>query len=107
GAPVAQLAGLDLHVLRVRVPGQDAARPVPRLARRRVQVDADPGGRGVQWRGLEGRGLRVPADRAAAVPVRVGALPDADARAVPDLDHVGHARRVYNDRLADGRRLLE
>ena len=68
-AAVARLAGVDLPVLRGRVPGEDAARPVPRLARRRLQGDADPGGRGVLGDPLEGRGLRLPADRAAAVPV--------------------------------------
>ena len=57
--------------LRGRVPGQDAAGPVARLAPRRVQGDADPGGRGVLRNPLEGRRLRLPADRAATVPVRV------------------------------------
>ena len=69
-AAVARLPGVDLPVLRRGVPGEDAAGAVPRLARRRLQGDADPGGGGVLRGPLEGRRLRLPADRAAAVPLR-------------------------------------
>ena len=88
-AALARLAGLDLPVLRARVPGQDAAGPVPRLAGRRLQGDADPRRRGLLRRPLQGRRLRVPADRAAAVPVRRGPLPVARAGDRAGLDHLG------------------
>ena len=51
--------------LRRGLPGQDAAHPVPRLAARRLQGDAHPGGRGVLGDPLQGRRLRVPAHRPA------------------------------------------
>ena len=93
-AALAHLAAVDLRRLRGRVPGQDAAGPVPRLAARRVQGDADPGGRGVLRNPVEGRRLRFPADRAAAVPLRVGPLPDADADHRAGVGPVGDGDRA-------------
>ena len=93
--------------LRRRLPGQDAAGPVPRLAARRLQGDADPGGRGVLGDPVQGRRLRLPADRAAAVPLRRGALPDADAGHRAGLDPVGDAGGVHHARRPAGGRLLE
>ncbi len=69
-AALAHHADVGVPVLRRRLPGQDAARPLPRLAARRLQGDADPGGRGVLRDPVQGRRLRLPAHRAAAVPLR-------------------------------------
>ena len=46
--------------------------PVPRLAGRRLQSDADPGPGRVLGDPLQGRRVRIPAHRPAAVPVRLG-----------------------------------
>ena len=73
-------AGLDLPVLRRRVPREDAGVPAARLDARRVRGDADAGARRVLRRAVEGRRLRVPAHLPAAVPRRLGALPGAHAR---------------------------
>jgi hypothetical protein len=43
----ARLAGVDLPVLRRRVPGEDAGVPVARLDARRLQGDAAAGARGL------------------------------------------------------------
>ena len=64
----ARLAGVDLPRLRARVPDQDAGVPVPRLDARRLPQMPLAGARGLLRRALEGRRLRLPADRAAAVP---------------------------------------
>ena len=56
---LAQLAGMDVPLLRRRVPGEDAARTAARLAGRRVQVDADPGRGRVLRRALQGRRVRL------------------------------------------------
>ena len=56
---------------------------------------------------LEGRRLRLPADRAAAVPVRLAALPDADAADRAGLDPVGDGARVHDPRRPARGRLLE
>ncbi len=106
-APVALHAGLGVPVLRRRLPGQDAAGPVPRLAARRLQGDADPGPRGVLRGPVQGRGLRVPADRAAAVPVRLAALPAGDAAGRAGLDRVGHLTGLHRQGCAPRGRLLE
>ena len=63
-----RLAEVDLPRLRARVPDQDAVVPVPRLDAGRVPADADRAARGLHRDPLEGRRLRLPADRAAAVP---------------------------------------
>ena len=55
--------------------------PVPRLDAGRVPHDAAAGAGDLLRRALEGRRLRLPADRAAAVPGRRAGLPDADPRA--------------------------
>ncbi len=74
-------AEVDLRRLRARVPDQDAGLPVPRLDARRLPGDAAAGARRVLRRGLQGRRLRLPAHRAAAVPGRGPRLPDDPARA--------------------------
>ena len=63
-------AEVDLRRVRARVPDQDAGVPVPRLDARRLPGDAAAGAGGVLRRGLQGRRLRLPEDRAAAVPGR-------------------------------------
>ena len=76
-----RLAALDLPRLRRGVPDQDAVVPVPRLDARRLHADADPGARRLQLDPLQGRGLRLHRDRAAAVPAgraRVPGAADAD-----------------------------
>ena len=62
-----RLAGLDLLVLRRGVPREDAGVPAARLDARRLQGDADRGADGLLGRALEGRRVRLPAHRAAAV----------------------------------------
>ncbi len=69
---------------------------VPRLAGRRLQVDADSRRRGVLRDPVEGRRLWLSADRPAAVPLRNGALPDADAADRAGLDPVGHLAGVHH-----------
>ena len=100
-------ADVGVPGLRRRLPGQDAARSVPRLAARRLQGDADPGRGGVLRDPVQGRRLRLPAHRAAAVPLRRGALPDADADHRPGLDPLGDAGGHDHARRAAGHRLLE
>ena len=68
-------AEVDLHHVRARVPDQDAVLPVPRLDAGRVPDDAAAGAGVLLRRGLEGRRLRLPAARAAAVPGRDRGLP--------------------------------
>ena len=70
GAPRGVDAALDLHRVRARVPDQDAALPVPRVDAGRLPDDAAAGAGDLLRRALEGRRLRLPADRAAAVPGR-------------------------------------
>ena len=70
GGPERVDAALDLHRLRARVPDQDAALPVPRVDAGRVPDDAAAGAGDLLRRALEGRRLRLPADRAAALPRR-------------------------------------
>ena len=106
-AALAHRRGLDLPGLRARVPREDADRAVPRLAGRRLQVDADPGRRGLLRRRRQGRELRLPADRAAAVPARLAPLPGADADHRAGLDHVGHRDGVHHRRRTPRDRLLE
>ena len=104
-AALAHHADLGVPGLRRGLPGQDAARPLPRLAARRLQGDADPRRGRVLGDPVQGRRLRLPAHRAAAVPLRRGALPDADAAHRAGLDPVGdvgghdHARRAARRRL--------
>ncbi len=63
-----RLPGVDLPVLRGRLPREDARLPAARLDARRLPRDAYRGADGLLRRALEGRGLRIPADRAAALP---------------------------------------
>ena len=56
---------------------------------------------------VQGRGLRLPADRAPAVPLRLRALPDADADHRPGLDPVGDARGLDHPRRPAGRGLFQ
>ena len=60
--------------VRAGVPDQDAGVPVPRLDAGRVPDDAVAGAGVLLRRGLEGRRLRLPEARAAAVPGRDGGL---------------------------------
>ena len=62
--------GLDLLLLRRRLPGQDAGLPAPRLDAGRLPGGAAAGAVAALRRALEGRRLRLPARRAAAVPGR-------------------------------------
>ena len=101
-----RLAGLDLPVLRGGVPGEDAAVPVPRLDARRLPRDADAGAGRVLGRAVEGRGLRLPADRAAAVPARVAALPGADPADRARVDPLRVRAGVHDDRRAADPRVL-
>ncbi len=105
-APEQGLAGVDLPVLRRGVPGEDAGVPAARVDAGRVPGDADRGADGLQRRALEGRRVRLPGDRAAAVPAGRGALPDADADHRAGLDPVRVGRRVHADRRAPDRRVL-
>ena len=66
--PAHRHAGVDLPALRRGLPGQDARLPGARVAARRLPGHADPGGRGVQRRALQGGRVRVHPHRAAAVP---------------------------------------
>ena len=69
--------GVDLLLLRRRLPGQDAGLPDPRLDARRLPRRAAAGADPALGRALEGRRLRLPAGRAAAVPDATVALPGA------------------------------
>ena len=99
-----RLPGVDLPVLRRRVPGEDARLPAARLDARRLPGDADRGADGLLRRALEGRRVRLPGDRAAAVPAGGGALPDADADHRADLDPLRLGDGVHPDRRAPDRR---
>src|SRR5205807_4120773 len=59
---------MDLTVLRGRLPGQDARLPAPRLDARRLPRDAAARPGRLLGRALDGRRVRLPAARAAAVP---------------------------------------
>ena len=72
--------------LRPCVPYQDAELPVPRLDAGRLPEHAAPGARRLLRRGLEGRRVRLPADRAAAVPGGRRRLAADPARALAALD---------------------
>ena len=100
------LAELDLPVLRRGVPGEDAALPAARLDARRLPRHAAAGARGVLGRAVEGRRLRLPAHRAAAVPRRARALPDADAADRAGLDPLRLGDGVHDDQGAADPRLL-
>ena len=101
-----RLAGVDLPVLRRGVPRQDARLPPARLDARRLPRDADRGADGVLGGAVEGRRIRLPGDRAAAVPARRRPLPDADAADRAGLDPVRLAAGVQPDRRAPDRRVL-
>ena len=64
--PAERLAGVDLPVLRRRLPGEDAGLPAARLDARRLPRDADRGADGLLGGALEGGRLRLSGDRAAA-----------------------------------------
>src|SRR5205823_10778402 len=55
-----RLAGLDLPVLRRRVPGEDAGVSAARMDAGRVPCDADRGADGLLGRALEGGRIRLP-----------------------------------------------
>ena len=59
--------GVDLLLLRRRLPGQDAGLPDPRLDARRLPRGAAAGAAAALGGAVEGRRLRLPAGRAAAV----------------------------------------
>ena len=65
-----RLPGLDLLVLRGRLPGEDAGLPAARLDARRLPGGAAAGAGRVLGGALQGRRLRLPADRAADLPRR-------------------------------------
>ena len=97
--PAAQgLAGLDLPVLRRGVPGQDAGLPAPRLDARRLPRHAAAGAGRLLGRAVEGRRLRLPAHRAAAVPRRLRALPGPDAADRAGVDPLRLGDGVHDDR---------
>ena len=106
GGPRRVDAALDLHRVRARVPDQDAALPVPRVDAGRVPDDAAAGARDLLRRAVEGRGLRLPADRAAAVPRRGEGLPEPDPDPRAALDHLRLGAGVHADQRAARARLL-
>ena len=71
--------GVDLLLLRRRLPGQDAGLPDPRLDARRLPRGAAAGADPALGGALEGRRLRLPAGRAAALPRRDRRIPGGDA----------------------------
>ena len=101
------IARVDLPVLRSRIPREDARVPAARLDARRLPRDADRGADGLLRGALEGGGVRLPADRAAAVSAGCRALPDADAADRAGVDHLRLGRGLHPDgRAADHRVLL-
>ncbi len=104
--PAGGLTGLDLPLLRRRLPGEDARLPAARVDARRLPGDADRGADGVLGGALEGRRLRLPGDRAAADAARLLPLPDADAPDRAGLDPVRVRAGLQPDRRAADRRLL-
>ena len=103
---VARARSVDLPVLRRGVPREDAGVPAARLDARRLPRDAAAGARGVLRRAVEGRRLRLPADRAAALPRRRRRLPDAHAAPRARLDPLRVGDGVHDDRDAADPRLL-
>src|ERR1019366_6032650 len=101
-----RLAGVDLPVLRRRLPRQDAGLPAARLDARRLPRDADRGADGLLGRALQGRRLRLSGDRAAALPPGRRALPDADAADRARLDPLRLRTGLQPDRRSPDRRVL-
>src|SRR5581483_1959456 len=97
---------LALPRLRGRVRGEGAAVAVPRLAPRRLPRVAGGGGGAALGRGLEGRGLRVPADRDREVPGAGPRLPRAAPRARLDRARLRLAARLPGARRPRRRRVL-
>ncbi len=101
-----RLAGVDLPVLRRRLPREDAGVPAARLDAGRLSRDADRGADGLLRRAVEGRRLRLPADRPAAVPTGGRPLPDADAADRARVDRLRIGGCVHTDRRTADRRIL-
>ena len=97
---------LDLLVLRRRLPGQDAGLPPARLDARRLPGGAAAGPGGLLRRAGQGRRLRLPARRAAALPRRDGRVPGGGPGDRPGLDPLRLGDGLHPDQRAAGRRLL-
>ena len=97
---------LDLLVLRRRLPGQDARLPPPRLDARRLPGGAAAGAGGLLRGARQGRRLRLPARRAAALPRRDGRVPGGDPGDRAGLDPLRLGDGLHADQRAAGRRLL-
>ena len=97
---------LDLLVLRRRLPGQDAGLPPARLDARRLPGGAAAGPGGLLRGAGQGRRLRLPARRAAALPRRDDRIPGGDPGHRPGLDPLRLGDGLHPDQRAADRRLL-
>ena len=97
---------LDLLVLRRRLPGQDAGLPPARLDARRLPGGAAAGAGGLLRGAGQGRRLRLPARRAAALPGGDDRIPGGDPGHRPGLDPLRLGDGLHPDQRAAGRRLL-
>ena len=97
---------LDLLVLRRRLPGQDAGLPPARLDARRLPSGTAAGPRRLLRGAGQGRRLRLPAGRAAALPRRLGRVPGGDPGDRPGLDPLRLGDGLHPDQRAADRRLL-
>ncbi len=97
---------LDLLLLRARLPDQDAGLPRPRLDARRLPRGAAARAGAALRRALEGRRLRLPARRPAALPQRDDPLPGGDPGDRRRRDHLRLDHGVHADERAADRRLL-
>ena len=101
-----ELERLALPRLRDRLRGQGAALAVPRLAAGRLPRGAGRGVGAALGRDLEGRRVRLPADRDREVPGPDARLPGADPRARVDRPRLRLAARVPRARHPRRDRLL-
>ena len=99
-------SALDLLVLRRRLPGQDARLPPARLDARRLPSGAAAGPGGLLGSAGQGRRLRLPARRPAALPRGDGPVPDGDPADRPGLDPLRLGNGLHPDQRAPDRRLL-
>ena len=97
---------LDLLVLRRGLPGEDARLPAARLDARRLPGGAATGARALLRGALQGRRLRVPADRAADLPRSDQPLPGGDPGDRGRLDPLRLGDGLHPDQRAADPRLL-
>ena len=93
-------------LLRRRLPDQDAGGPRPRLAARRLPGRAAAGAGAARGGALEGRRLRLPAGRAAALPPGHRPVPGADPADRRRQHPLRLGDGVHADQRAPDRRLL-